>query len=248
LSALAPRLSPTQARRAIQTVLAAANIPPSVGVNWSHEASILLARLSQEDASNLGDTLLTALEEAKDPQAANGPVCALTGLAPRLEAAQVKRAWKALTAKVPDSWGAFAAFLPRLDPESRDKYATAITATLLDYSCSDAKYEVQEEVSPDEFTAYISSPRSLARLLSHPGCVDGVRQSLLQRFEELVFYDGRRVWKPQTYRGGRSGGTGGEVEPLHKFRNVRDAAAWIQKNWPDFDLETNCPTTWRGSR
>lgn len=232
----------------MQVVVPAANISPLNGADWSHEASILFARLSQEDASNLGDALLTALEESKDSQAANGPVCGLTGLAPRLEAAQVKRAWKTLTAKAPDSWGAFAAFLPRLDPESRDKYATTIMATILDYLCSDAKAEVQEEVSPDKFTASISSPRSLARLLSHPGCVGGVRQSVLQRFEELVFYDGRRMWKPQTDRGGRSGGTSGEVEPRHKFRNVRDAAVWIQKNWPDFDLETNCPTTWRGPR
>ncbi len=31
-----------------------------------------------------------------------------------------------------------------------------------------------------------SSPRSLAKLLSHPGCVDGPREIMLQRFEELL--------------------------------------------------------------
>lgn len=31
-------------------------------------------------------------------------------------------------------------------------------------------------------------------------------------------------------------------------RNLHDAATWIQQNWPDFDLETNHPVTWRGEQ
>ena len=30
-----------------------------------------------------------------------------------------------------------------------------------------------------------------------------------------------------------------------RFHNLHDAAAWIELNWPDFDLETNHPLTWR---
>ena len=30
-----------------------------------------------------------------------------------------------------------------------------------------------------------------------------------------------------------------------QFHNLHDAAAWIEQNWPDFDLETNHPMTWR---
>ena len=39
-----------------------------------------------------------------------------------------------------------------------------------------------------------------------------------------------------------------EQAPSRRFHNLHDVAAWIQQNWPDFDLETNCPATWRGSR
>ena len=34
--------------------------------------------------------------------------------------------------------------------------------------------------------------------------------------------------------------------PPRRFHTVHDAAAWIQHNWPDFDLEATHPVTWRG--
>lgn len=33
--------------------------------------------------------------------------------------------------------------------------------------------------------------------------------------------------------------------PERRFHNLHDAAAWIEQNWPAFDLETNHPMTWR---
>ena len=71
-----------------------------------------------------------------------------------------------------------------------------------------------------------------------------MRTDLLARFEELVLYGGQAAFlKPESH---------GEEHAAHeqprRFHNLHDAAGWIQQNWPDFDLETNCPVTWRGSR
>jgi hypothetical protein len=86
----------------------------------------------------------------------------------------------------------------------------------------------------------------LAKILSHAACVGEQRESSLKRFEELVFYDGKPVFlKPESSDG---------KQPVHeqarsrRFHNLHDAAAWIQQNWPDFDLEANYRVNWRGSR
>jgi hypothetical protein len=39
-----------------------------------------------------------------------------------------------------------------------------------------------------------------------------------------------------------------EKSAPRRFHNLHDAAAWIQQNWPDFDLETNHPVTWRSQK
>ena len=91
----------------------------------------------------------------------------------------------------------------------------------------------------------MSSPLSLAKLLSHPACVGEQRDVLLKRFEELIFYDGKPVFlKPDAADGKKAAA---DHFPPRRFHNLHDAADWIQKNWPNFDLETNCPVTWRGS-
>jgi hypothetical protein len=85
----------------------------------------------------------------------------------------------------------------------------------------------------------------LAKLLSHPACVGEQREPLLKRFEELVLYDGKPVFlKPEATEGKKRKKPAGDQLPPRRFHNLHDAAAWIQQNWPDFDLETNCPVTW----
>jgi hypothetical protein len=69
------------------------------------------------------------------------------------------------------------------------------------------------------------------------------RECFLQRFEELVFYDGKRVFLKPAASDARQ--TQAPEPPPSRFHNLHDAAAWIQRNWPDFDLETNCPVTTR---
>jgi hypothetical protein len=120
-----------------------------------------------------------------------------------------------------------------LDPGPRGELSTKTTAVLLEFG------------NIDGMVRSMISPRSLAKLLSHPACVGEQRDALLKRFEELVFYDGKPVFlkadNPEAQQPTQDQG------PPRRFHNLHDAAAWIQQNWPDFDLETNYLATWRSS-
>jgi hypothetical protein len=153
-----------------------------------------------------------------------------------------------------DPEAALVALGPRLDPALRDNLSTTATAAVLDYCSSVGSSDIEPDNAidgPSEaaksivVARSISSPRSLAKLLSHPACVAKQRKILLKRFEELVFHDGKQVFlKPDAADGKKPA----DDPPPRRFHSLHDTAAWIQKNWPDFDLETNCPVTWRGSR
>jgi hypothetical protein len=104
--------------------------------------------------------------------------------------------------------------------------------------------------------AAMLKPKTLAKLLSHPGCL-GVergsrrepREFMLQRFEELLFHNGEPVYlKPEVSDESTSANAQTSPPPPRGFHNLHDAAAWIQQNWPDFDLETNHPVKWRSQR
>ena len=142
---------------------------------------------------------------------------------------------------------ALAAVAPRMEPASRDKLSTKATKSLLDY-CSLFGPPYGGDLSAQQPATFIvrsiSSARLLAALLSHPGCVAEQREDLLHRFEELVLYGGKSVpWKPLVLDVKQP--TENQL-PRRRFHNLHDAAAWIQQNWPDFDLEASCPVTWPG--
>ena len=62
----------------------------------------------------------------------------------------------------------------------------------------------------------------------------------------IALYDGRAVFfKAENPEKNQAPA---DALPQRRIQTLADAAAWIQQNWPDFDLETNCPATWRGSR
>ncbi len=119
----------------------------------------------------------------------------------------------------------------------------------------------------------MKNERSLASLLQHPATTGQPREFLLQRFEELVFHDGNHVLLPlpradgerqgvsppsaipaipesaavtENELGGLTPSRSPAEPPPRRFHNMHDAAAWIQQNWPDFDLEATHPVTWRG--
>lgn len=102
--------------------------------------------------------------------------------------------------------------------------------------------------------------RTVATLLQHPGCTGKLREHLVKRFEELVYHDGKHVFLTLPESGSRNSAMADDelgwgtpnrspIEPsLRRFHTVHDAAAWIQRNWLDFDLEATHPVTWRGER
>jgi serine/threonine protein kinase len=259
--ALAPRLEPAQATRARDALLAILGKSEDSNLRTAASEGLvpLAPRLEPAQAKRAWDALLTNLEKTDDPPASRASRSqGLVALAPRLEAAQVTRARDALLAMLEKSnddnvrdaasQGLFA-LAPRLEPASRDKLATKATTSLLDdravigyfYYDTDGK---RPDPRPIRIARSIASPRSLAKLLSHPACVGEQRESLLKRFEELVFYDGKPVFlQPEGADGEQPTH---EQTPPRRFHNLHDAAAWIQQNWPDFDLEASCPVTWPG--
>jgi serine/threonine protein kinase len=274
LVALAPRLEPAQVTRAgdaLLAILEKSNDNPLVPRAASVFLAALVPRLEPAQVTRAGDVLLAISEKSEVVPywASDG----LVALAPRLEPAQAKRACDALLAtldKTEDivvrataSEGLFA-LAPRLDPASRDRLAMKATTSLLD-SCASFGRTFGDGIRGilPRVARSISSQRPLAKLLSHPACVGESRESLLKRFEELVFYDGKPVFftiqsatdssnmlanmrsKTESAEGKQPAH---EQAPPRRFHNLHDAAVWIQQNWPDFDLESNCPATWRGSR
>jgi hypothetical protein len=258
VSALATRVDQSEIGRVTDAVTAAFDKGMSEWIReTANSLSGLIVRLDQKQTRRVGDVLIAGLQRQAthaDWPAIDGAVGGLIVLEPRLEPTQVVTAWKvlsALAAEMPhdppkplrNAWEGLGALAPRLEPALQDERGTAITTALLDYSCSDGP----ASGSTKQFAKFISSARSLAKLMSHPGCVGEQREVLLERFEELVLHDGRPVLLKLDATEG-SPGLPKSDPPSRRFHTLHDAAAWIQQNWPDFDLETNCPATWRGSR
>jgi hypothetical protein len=259
---LAPRLEPAQVRRAGDALIAILETKSlaDYALEAASQGLVALApRLEPAQATRAWDALLANLEKTDDPPASRASRSqGLVALAPRLEAAQVTRARDALLAMLEKSnddnvrdaasQGLFA-LAPRLEPASRDKFATKAMTSLLDdravigyfYYDTDGK---RTDPRPIRIARSITSQRSLAKLLSHPACVGDQRESLLKRFEELVFYDGKPVFLKLESADGEQ--PTHEQTPPRRFHNLHAAAAWIQQNWPDFDLEASCPVTWPG--
>jgi serine/threonine protein kinase len=259
-AALAPRLERAQVTRTADALIEVLEKSENNRrLDWQSTVLVALApRLDRSQLNRAWDALIAILEKSKDGPIGDAPSNALAALARRLEPSQAKGAFVAILEKSKGGYVCYAtsnglvALAPRLQLASQDNLLTKATALLLDYAAllgpqyDDLSGEFYPFAQAILIARKIPSPRSLASLLSHPGCVAEPRQRLLDRFEELVFYDGKPVFlKPEGADGNQPAH---EQAPARRFRNLHDAAAWIQKNWPDFDLETNCPVTWRGSR
>jgi serine/threonine protein kinase len=264
---LAPRLQREQAQLAtdaLMKILEKASGGQLV-VSIAADGLIALAPSREKSKANRDcDTLIAMLEKSPDIRVVFGVSRVLAALAPRLDATQAMRACNSLMAVAEESTdeelaGAFLALealARQLDSGSRNSVALATSALLLDRGGDalgvrsvylNGSKPLIVKHPPIEVARLISSPRSLAKLLSHPACVGEARDSLLRRFEELVLYDGKPVlWKPYRLNDEEKPAAG--PQPSRRFQILQQAAAWIQQNWPDFDLETTCPVTWRDSR
>jgi hypothetical protein len=269
LIALAPRCDAGRARRAWDRIMARSRELRSRGfggqfVPSEKEFELLAPRLDAAQAENLQKELIALLQKSSDDAVRATAVDALIALAPRIGPQQAARAGNVLTTILKNSpsvgdWNTgikgVRGLAPRPGfPAPAPVYETAMAAWL-DLSASNTDMNTDLDVP----VILALSPRPVARLLSHPGCVGSLRDSLLSRFEDLVLYDGRPVFlkletpdQQQTSPGATAAVTSAAAPkdplPPRRFQHLHDAAAWIQQNWPDFDLETNCPATWRGSR
>ena len=168
------------------------------------------------------------------------------------------------------------AIMPQLERPTQDRISNEVMTILLDYlAVSDGYFEGDYGgVNLSAFSPGVMAmmnERSLASLLQHPAAMGEAREFLLPRFEELVFHDGKHVLLPLPETLGERQGNdenppsaipaadvdehGGLTPnrspgepPPRRFHNLHDAAAWIQQNWPDFDLEATHPVIWRGER
>ena len=63
---------------------------------------------------------------------------------------------------------------------------------------------------------------------------------------QIAFGGSRHLKSHQSEHGGLTPNRSPAAPPARRFHTVHDAAAWIQQNWPDFDLEATHPVIWRG--
>jgi len=130
---------------------------------------------------------------------------------------------------------------PQLERPTQERIMKETMTILLDYlALSESYFRRQGSNDLSVFSPGVlamTNERSLASLLQHPAAIGKPRKFMLQRFEELVFQDGNHVLLPLP-----------SEPPPRRFHNLHDAAAWIQQNWPEFDLEATHPVTWRGER
>ena len=179
----------------------------------------------------------------------------------------------------------FLALVPYLDSRTQCQAGSeALTFLLSKLALSDGYFETMgTDLNPIRpVIMAIPDARLLATFLKHPVCIGEPREWMLQRFEELVFHNGERVFlplpKPEPGPSERQGNSenpsrvvpanqpsenqdtevvegasdlGGLTSsrspssaPVRRFHTVHDAAAWIEHNWPDFDLDATMPVEW----
>ena len=233
----------------------------------------IATRLDHRATKQLWSELHTILESSDDGTWSIPSVAtSIQSIRPNLDLAQRARTVDTLLDVLQRHWSDQVSatsfqFLADRSPQEQNENSRVTMAMLLDFVSSNDHYYASEGGTLDyvdgtRFVAMgINEPKSIAYLLQHPGCIDRPREFLLQRFEELVFHNGERVFLPLPKNEVVSGPTIDAARlaeetvaaakpelPSRRFHTIHDAADWIQHNWPDFDLEATHPVTWRGER
>ena len=257
----AGRLRPVHYERLTQSLMAASE---KRSIQNCILIFLLASRLSSDDAHRLVDGLMTTLESAEslkisslgfaksvEQQLTEG----LTALVPRMTQSELSRGATLVSARLREPTDPYARLLsalaPRLEGGVRDRLSMKVAKIALD------TYNPSTDDPPGRFNefaiiALLSSPRLVARLLSHPGCVGKMQELCLERFEELLFYDGKPVLlsreETDSKRNGASRKQHSVGQPFRRrFQTTHEVADWIKQNWPDFDLEASEPGTWHDS-
>jgi len=187
-------------------------------------------------------------------------------LAPRMRGSQRLQAAETIVASVLrrrlDAISSeFPVFMSYLEPVTHERITSEILLIQLDFhALSEDSFSVYKIAHFRPVVVAMTEPRSLAKLMEHPACVGIPQNWMLQRFEELVLHNGQSVFlidpNPAAGMDGDSRDEFGGLTPnrspvkpeppTRRFHTIHDAAAWIEQNWPDFDLEATMLVTWRG--
>ncbi len=279
LAALAPRLSTEQ-------VMPVGDALISILETTKHNETltevgtglvVLASMLSSEQVNRASDALTLLLEKSKDEDDAKVPAKVLAALALEQSPDRQVRAAELLVDCMQRMkgnvtiGGPLLQLIPKLDSPTQNRITSdclTFSLDLLVFTSLPIFDQVFQENTQNVAMA-IANQRRLALLLQHPavGRSHTIRESMLQRFEELVLYDGQRVYLqaptiegfniwgyyefqlPPTAFGDESAASTAEptnetpVKPKRQFHNAHDVAEWIEKNWPDFDLDATHPVT-----
>jgi hypothetical protein len=253
LKPLASRVSTQESGKAYEKLFGALR---SGNLRILDTLGVLITRFGATKVNEASDNFIAHFADGASDYGRYG----LLKVASQLDEVRAKRAWDVAIAARPsanrDQAGELdellGALAPRLERAQRDEPLIKAAEDFFNVGLTIDRELGAEGDLP--FLSSISSPQTATRLLSHPGCIGEARQRLLRRFEELVFYDGRPVFQ----RPDRSAPGVGLAEldtppvppesptPPRRFHTAYDAAEWIQKHSPAFDLDTNCPATSRG--
>ena len=278
LVALAPRLSDEQATLGADSLIAVMEKATDSNALISAGRSLvtMVPRLNQEQITRCGDALIAVMERTTELYDLQAVGDIFTAIAPQLSPDDRLRIAELFVAFLPTGHNErvtsqLLELLPQLEHSTHDRMSMEILTTLLDYLAMSETYFITEAIDLDSFRPAIMvmiNPRSIARLMQHPACIGEPREWMLQRFEELIFHNGQRVFlqlpESETIIGARTVLTSGNAAtpetangdlkpnrspaepPPRRSHTLHDAATWIQHNWPDFDLEATHPVTWRG--
>ena len=242
----------------------------------------LAAKLNPEQITHRGDGLIVRLQLSTDEYAMRAAANGLAAIVPKMSSDQRLRTAEAMIESIPRAENGeitepFGELMRHLEPDSKEHILTETIEILMDYYATSDSYfrrnndgTIYEEIDLLELAVMAGPrPRTIAAMLLHPACIGEPREWMLQRFEELVFHDGNRVFlnlpeedgeRQGNYKnppsaipvaganehGGLTPNRSPAAPPHRRFHSVHDAAAWIQQNWPDFDLEATHPVVWRG--
>ncbi len=258
LHCLRPKLSQEQVALSVNAVLSTLEKVDSewvMGINGYSECLVLLAAdLSSEQITRAGDAIIRVLELAKweIDLPNNFQVDILLKLTNHDQRSRI--ALSLITATFGRSNSSTCAWelLAQLDHQTRNNVASAVALERLDRFAQSMDWinwdEFEHLFTVKEFIFRTSeNSDSLVTLMQHPACVDKYCEWILQRFEELVLHNGERVFLPlpKDEDESQSKTSTEPTPPPRRFQNVYDAADWIEKNWPDFDLDATMPVTWR---
>ncbi len=277
---LAPQLDPTFVMPRWDQLITVLNQRTFIsnGPIVEQALTVLSHRIPPEQIAHAADSLINVLENSSSLSSLQAASNGLLALAPRLASEKRVRAAEAMVESLHRvEWGRIteqiAKLVPLLDPPNQDLTSTRSMVILNDKLATSSTYfdhmgnRVYDPLRSGT-TAMINA-RSMGQLMQHPACIGEPRAWMLQRFEELVFYDGNSVFlnlpeedcerqgqdenpssaipaANENEHGGLTPNRSPAEPPPRRFHTVHDAAAWIQQNWPDFDLEATHPVTWRG--